>query len=164
VLLKHVIHFRRYGTCRVGAYLVYQVRGLRNVTECNTEVTPFDTRMWRIWHKRGQYTIQHECPNPMTLIGFGTRMIHVGPLVRRFQHDTTPEFSTVVSQSRPMKESPAGHLNASRTPIRQIPILSPSRTRQSTAFASKTKIATCYMFTISLDPYLMVKILQYHSN
>lgn len=129
----------------MGAYLV---RGWRKVTDCNTEVTPLDTRMRRIWHKRGQCTIQHECPNPMTVTEFGTRMILVGPLVRRSQRDTAPRFFTTLSQSRPMKEYPAGPLNAGRTPIRQS--------------TSKMNILTNHVLTI--NPHLVVRVLQNYNR
>jgi hypothetical protein len=75
VIKERVVSFRLYETCRMGVYLLHQVRGVGNVTDCDIQVNPFDTRMRRIWHKCGQCTIQQGFPNTMRLTGVGIRMI-----------------------------------------------------------------------------------------
>jgi hypothetical protein len=111
-------HFRRYGTCRVGAYLVYQVRGLRNVTDMQHRSNAIRyedvENMAQTWP---YHPTRMPEPHDTDRIwdSYDSRRASSPKVSTR--HD--PRVLHDVSQSRPMKESPAGHLNAGRTPIRQ---------------------------------------------
>ena len=136
----------------------YQVRGIRNVIEHNTGVTPFETKMRRISTKCGQGIIQHACSNPMTRTGFGIRMI-LGPLVRReSRHHTAPwsPFTTIMSQSRVMKESGAGHLNVDLSHIPGILKFFTSRAMECTV-ALRMSIVIRPTLTIPFNPYPVIK-------
>lgn len=148
-------HFRLYGICRLGVYRIRQAHGSEDITDSHTVIS-HHTRMQRIRHKR---TNKREYPNPMSLTGFGIRMM-LGQLVPRFQHDTRPWFAAVMVQSRITKKSPVGHLNAGLSHTRRIPTPF-MKTTQHMAEVLKMGIITRHIHTISFDPCLEAG---YYSN